>query len=74
MGGKRTAKVAVKGPNAHPFYKWAAAERPADLPGWNFHKYLIDRSGKVVGSFASQVEPQDKAVVGAIEKALAAGK
>ena len=43
-------------------------------PGWNFHKYLIDRSGKVVGSFASQVEPQDKAVVGAIEKALAAGK
>jgi len=27
-----TAKTGVKGPNAHPFYKWAAAERPADLP------------------------------------------
>src|SRR3954454_23610123 len=30
------AKTAVKGPNAHPFYKWAAEARPKDLPRWNF--------------------------------------
>src|SRR3954468_9441629 len=28
------AKTVVKGENAHPFYKWAAAERPKDLPRW----------------------------------------
>src|ERR1700761_3335639 len=40
-----TVKTSVKGPNAHPFYKWAAAERPGDTPGWNFHKYLVGRDG-----------------------------
>jgi len=43
-------------------------------PGWNFHKYLIDRGGNVVASFASNVEPQDKAIVKAVEKALATGR
>src|SRR6202163_4410141 len=26
------AKAVVKGPNAHPFYKWAAGARPKDIP------------------------------------------
>ena len=39
------AKTVVKGPNAHPFYKWAAEARPKDVPRWNFHKYLIGRGG-----------------------------
>jgi glutathione peroxidase len=42
-------------------------------PQWNFHKYLIDKSGKVVGNFPSAVEPQSAALTGAIEQALAAG-
>ena len=33
-----TAKSVVKGPNAHPFYKWAADIRPKDVPRGNFHK------------------------------------
>ena len=33
-----TAKAEVKGPSAHPFYKWAATERPLETPKWNFHK------------------------------------
>ena len=33
----------------HPFYKWAAAEKPLELPRWNFHKYLIGRDGHVAG-------------------------
>jgi len=38
-----TEKLAVNGKDAHPFYRWAAEERPLDAPRWNFHKYLIGR-------------------------------
>jgi glutathione peroxidase len=39
-------------------------------PQWNFHKYLIDRSGKRVQSFGSAVEPDSPQLVTAIEKLL----
>jgi glutathione peroxidase len=39
---------------------------------WNFEKFLVDRSGAVVGRFAPDTEPQDPTIVGAIEAALAA--
>jgi glutathione peroxidase len=39
-------------------------------PAWNFHKYLVDRSGTRVQSFASQVEPNDPKLVAAIEKLI----
>src|SRR5450432_1134622 len=66
-----TEKVAVKGGNAHPFYKWAAAERPLEAPRWNFHKYLIGRDGQLKAGFSSAVEPTDPTVIAAIEKELA---
>jgi glutathione peroxidase len=65
-----TAKTSVKGPNAHPFYKWAAAERPSDVPGWNFHKYLVGRDGHITEAFSSRMEPTDTRVVTAIARAL----
>jgi glutathione peroxidase len=65
------AKADVRGANPHPFYKWAAAEKPLELPRWNFHKYLIGRDGHVAGSFVTQVEPTDQRVIAAIEKELA---
>jgi glutathione peroxidase len=64
------AKAEVKGPNAHPFYRWATLERPLDTPRWNFHKYLIGRDGRIVAAFASAVEPTDPRLVAAIEKEL----
>jgi glutathione peroxidase len=64
------AKAVVKGASLHPFYKWAASERPLDVPRWNFHKYLIGRDGHVVASFPSAVEPTDARVITAIEKEL----
>jgi glutathione peroxidase len=64
------AKAEVKGPNAHPFYRWAMLERPLDAPRWNFHKYLIGRDGRIVAAFASAVDPADPRLVAAIEKAL----
>jgi len=67
-----TAKTVVRGPDAHPFYKWAAQERPGELPAWNFHKYLIGRNGHVVDVFASAVDPSDASVKTAIGRALAA--
>jgi glutathione peroxidase len=66
-----TAKAVVKGPNAHPFYKWAADERPKDVPNWNFHKYLISHNGNIAEVFPSAVEPSDTRVKTAIARALA---
>jgi glutathione peroxidase len=65
------AKAVVKGPNAHPFYKWAADARPKDVPRWNFHKYLIGRDGYIADVFPSAVEPSDTRVKTAIGRALA---
>ena len=39
-------------------------------PQWNFHKYLIDRSGKRVLSFSSHVKPDSPELLRAIEKFL----
>ena len=65
------AKAVVKGPNAHPFYKWAADIRPKDVPRWNFHKYLIGRNGYIAEVFPETVEPVDTRVKTAIARALA---
>src|SRR3954462_2190062 len=67
------AKADVRGANPHPFYKWAAAEKPLELPRWNFHKYLIGRNGHVVAAFPSTVEPADPRIATAIEKELSSG-
>jgi len=67
-----TEKVTVKGKAAHPFYRWAALQRPLEAPRWNFHKYLVGRDGYLKASFTSALEPTDTAIVVAIEKELAA--
>ncbi len=65
-------KVVVKGPNAHPFYKWAAEARPKEVPRWNFHKYLIGREGYISEVFAESIEPTDTRVKTAVARALTA--
>ena len=65
------AKTIVRGPDAHRFYKWAAQERPAELPTWNFHKYLIGRDGEITAVFGTNIEPGAPALVAAVERALA---
>jgi glutathione peroxidase len=65
-----TAKADVIGPQAHPFYRWAAGERPHDLPKWNFHKYLVGRDGHIAAAFASAIEPMDARVINAIGREL----
>jgi glutathione peroxidase len=41
-----------------------------ESPRWNFHKYLVDRSGNRVQSFGTKVEPNDAKLLGAIERLL----
>ncbi|HXF87169.1 MAG TPA: glutathione peroxidase [Xanthobacteraceae bacterium] len=65
------AKVAVRGEHAHPFYKWASLQRPG-APRWNFHKFLIGRDGRIVGSFPASVDPLDPELTAAIERELPA--
>ena len=70
VGFPVAAKVAVRGAGQHPFYRWAAAERPLDVPRWNFHKYLIGRDGHIAASFPSAVEPTDGKVLAALGRQL----
>lgn len=62
-------KTHVAKHQAGPLYQ-KLAELSGTYPQWNFHKYLVDRNGKVVGSFASHVQPEDPKLVGAIEALL----
>ncbi|MGH8089312.1 MAG: glutathione peroxidase, partial [Stenotrophomonas sp.] len=52
-----------------PLYQRLAAATGVQ-PGWNFHKYLLARDGRVVAQFPSKVTPDDPALVAAIEREL----
>jgi len=65
------AKTTVLGSQANPLFT-ALAKATGQAPRWNFHKYLIDRQGRAVASFASEVAPTSPTLVAALEKALAA--
>jgi len=64
------SKTVVSGGRPNAFYA-QLAQRSGSRPQWNFHKYLIDRSGERVLGFDSEVEPGDARLVSAIEKLLA---
>lgn len=66
-------KTEVVGTDAHPFYKWAEVQLgDAAVPGWNFHKLLIGRDGRLIAAFPSDVEPTSEQLRAAITQALAA--
>ncbi len=70
------AKISVKGEDQDPLYKFLTSkETNPDFAGdikWNFSKFLVDRSGKVVARFESKAKPDSDEVTAAIEKYLAA--
>ncbi|RVT84301.1 glutathione peroxidase [Rhodobacteraceae bacterium CCMM004] len=59
----------VRGPNAHPFYRWLAAET-GWAPSWNFNKVLLDGQGQVVATWGSATRPTSRAVTSRIEALL----
>lgn len=65
------AKTVVKGTSANALYA-QLAKATGQTPRWNFHKYLVDRQGRAVASFTSEVAPTNAQLVAAVEKALAA--
>jgi glutathione peroxidase len=68
------SKVAVLGSDACPLYRYLQLESPSKaVVKWNFHKFLVDGDGNVIGSFGSKVPPEDPKVVAAIEAALSKG-
>jgi glutathione peroxidase len=64
------AKIEVNGANAHPLYQWLKSEKAGVLGTeaikWNFTKFLVDRTGRVVRRYAPSDTPEK------IEKDLAA--
>jgi len=62
------ARIHVRGEEAHPLFRELA--RQSEAPKWNFHKYLVDRDGKVVESWSSMTSPDDEELRAAIEKLL----
>ena len=63
------SKSVVKGTKRNALYE-DLFQATQVAPGWNFHKYLIDRRGKVVANYASEVTPNSAGIVSGIEKAL----
>ncbi|MFB3776322.1 MAG: glutathione peroxidase [Bryobacteraceae bacterium] len=68
------AKISVKGKDKAPLYRFltdkTANPATGGEIGWNFTKFLVDRSGKVIARFASSVSPESPGLVTAIESAL----
>lgn len=68
------SKIAVTGEQAHPLFKKLASQ-PAPIggaPQWNFTKFLVDRSGKVVARYESRAKPDDPQFIKRIEELLEA--
>ena len=66
-----TEKVSVKGSSAHPFYIWAKENHgKSAVPKWNFHKIIIDRSGKVTKVFSSMTNPSSKKFIKVLENLI----
>ena len=67
------SKISVKGDNKHPLYRYLTEQSP--FPGeveWNFQKYLIDRSGKIIARYHHRTKPSAPEVVQDVERVLAA--
>ena len=67
-----SAKIDVNGANRHPLYAWLTAPEngfAGDLQ-WNVEKFLIDRSGKLIGRYPSGTKPEDNGLLQEIATAL----
>lgn len=66
-----TAKIDVKGENAHPIYLWAKENYGnSAVPKWNFHKILINKNGKIEETYSSFTKPMSKKLINKIEEIL----
>ena len=68
-------KIRVRGPYAHPLYKFFSDKKEngklSSVPRWNFHKFLIDKEGKVTDFFYPFTKPNSSKIKKKIERLLA---
>ena len=67
------SKISVTGNDKHPLYRYLTEQSP--VPGeveWNFQKYLVDRSGKIVARYHHRTKPFSPEIVQDVERVLAA--
>lgn len=68
------SKISVKGEDIHPLYKYLTSTKTNPEFGgdirWNFNKFLLNRTGKIVARFDSADKPEDEKVLTAIHSAL----
>ena len=71
-------KIRVRGPYADPLYQFFANKKEngvlGSVPRWNFHKFLINRSGMVTDFFYPFTKPTSSKIKKRISRLLAAGK
>ncbi|QEC75570.1 glutathione peroxidase [Mucilaginibacter ginsenosidivorax] len=69
-------KIRVRGPFAHPLYQFFADKKAngklKSVPRWNFHKFLIDRSGHLTDFYFPFTKPTSSKIRKKIERLLAA--
>jgi glutathione peroxidase len=66
-------KNPVKGKEKQPVYQFLTSAykgKPSGEVGWNFEKFLVDKSGNVVARFKSSVKPNDSELIKKIEELL----
>ena len=62
-------KVSVKGKNIDPIFKWLNAQDNQSFKGdimWNFEKYLIDESGKLIKRYRCMTKPDSDKIISLI--------
>jgi len=69
-------KIRVRGPYAHPLYQFFANKKDngnlKSVPRWNFHKFLIDRTGHVTDFYYPFTKPTSSKIRKKIERLLQA--
>lgn len=67
-----TEKQRIIGAEAHPLFKWLGEQADGDyVPRWNFHKYLFDPRGTLVGHWRPPVTIDSPSFTTALERVLA---
>jgi len=68
-------KVHVRGADAHPLFRWLAAEGGFFArPRWNFYKYVIGRNGRLADWFSSPTKPGSARIARALRHAIEGGR
>jgi glutathione peroxidase len=71
-------KIRVRGPYAHPLYKFFADKREngklSSTPRWNFHKFLVGHTGEVSDFYYPFTKPNSSKIRKQVNKLLAAKK